>query len=173
MAIIYKFAETIDYSKAGRKEIVNFLYAAAFKFLRIDRAREEAISFKEVHLSPQLRCDILHLAINDKVTIIELKTCKEDFKVDSKWTGYLDYCDYFYFMCPENVISTKDIPKNVGLIHISKNGLYSVEQRPYKLRPKMLNHAWFSTIYKRLAFRKHSKIKDQLIPLDEENLFIK
>jgi hypothetical protein len=171
MAIINsKSQPPFDFSKASRKEIVEFLYSKAFKFFKSQGSYCDFITFKEVHLTPQLRCDILNLAANDTVTIVELKTCRADFVADSKWEKYLDYCDYFYFMCPPGVIKKEEISNKVGLIYTT-NSLFEIKQYPFKLKPRFINHTWLSYIYKKLCFRKFAKVNNNLISLDEEILF--
>ncbi len=170
MAIIHNTSLATNYDLDSRKDVIRALYSAAFKFFKSDARPEDFITFKEVHLSPRLRCDILHLSYGDRVTIIELKTCREDFLADNKWEKYMDYCDYFYFMCPPEVIRPKEIGKNAGLIWLNK-GYYEIKQYPSKLKPKLINHSWLAKTYKKLAFRKFAKISGNFISLDEEVLF--
>lgn len=33
----------------------------------------------------------------EKIILIEVKSSKEDYRQDHKWTEYLPYCDEFYF----------------------------------------------------------------------------
>lgn len=172
MAVIYNSDLVIPtFGKENRKEIAKFLYSAAYRFFKYIKNPVDDIIFKEVHLTPQLRCDILRIDYNDKITILELKSCKEDFMADNKWEKYLDYCDYFYFMCPENVISEKEIGDKAGLIYINKNGFMETRKKPVKLRPKFISSAWLSHVYKKLAFRKFLKVNGNQISLDEEILF--
>lgn len=52
----------------------------------------------------------------------EIKTSRNDFKSDNKWTNYLDYCHKFYFVCPKGIISREEIEEmdeNIGLIYYS------------------------------------------------------
>ena len=44
-----------------------------------------------------------------------MKSCAADFKSDSKWTSYLDYCDLFYFAVDEG-FPTHILPPEHGLI---------------------------------------------------------
>ncbi len=158
----------------GRKDIVEILYSEAFRFLKIVSRRENLIIFKEVHLSPSLRADILSLSWKDKVTVIELKTCREDFEKDEKWQKYMDFCDYFWFMCPEGVIKEQEIPENVGLIYVSlksENPYFTIKKRPSKLKPKYINGIWFKNTYKKLAFRKNALVNGESIDLDTLTFF--
>lgn len=155
----------------SRREIAEYLYRAAGKFFAVENRHYTNITFKEVHLSPGLRADVLNISAKDEVVILELKSCKEDFNSDSKWEKYLDYCDYFYFMCPTGVILLKDVPEKVGLIYINeKEGklYYNIMRKPRKLKPSRLNSSWFKTIYKRLAFRRFAEYNGKTIELKDD-----
>ena len=54
-------------------------------------------SINELPLASGLRADVATLAPDGRIWIIEIKSSVIDFKTDQKWTGYLDYCDAFYF----------------------------------------------------------------------------
>jgi hypothetical protein len=52
----------------------------------------------------------------------EIKVSRSDFLQDDKWTGYLDYCHKFYFVCPKGMIPRDEIEaldENVGLMYYS------------------------------------------------------
>jgi hypothetical protein len=61
------------------------------------------------------RADVMAMASDGTFTIIEIKTSVNDFRSDSKWPDYLDYCDHFYFAVPEN-FPQELIPEACGLI---------------------------------------------------------
>ncbi len=158
----------------NRKEIVDKLYKMAFNFFKIFNHREQTITFKEVHLNPSLRADILNISWSDAVSIIELKSCREDYNADHKWEKYMDYCDYFWFMCPWEDIAPGELPKEVGLIWIkldSEKPYFSIVKRPKRLKPKNLNNEWLRKTYKKLAFRKNIKVNEKVIDLDEITFF--
>lgn len=160
----------------SRKDIIQSLYYAGFKFFKIfGRPHDSSITFKEVHLEPSLRVDILNISYKQQVVILELKTCREDFEHDNKWNKYLDYCDRFLFMCPVGVIKPEELPPKIGLVYVDvsnlKNPLLSVITRPGLLKPKKLTNAWFNFIFKKLAFRKLAKVNGKMIELEEEILF--
>ncbi len=158
----------------GRKEIASILYESAYKFFKIFGSKSNSITFKEVHLSPSLRADILNLNWYDEVTVIELKTCREDFDHDKKWQKYMDYCDYIWFMCPKDTISPSELPKEVGLIWVTvdqEKPYFKIVKKPFKLKPQKINGAWFKKMYKKLAFRKMGSVNGRLIELDDETFF--
>lgn len=50
------------------------------------------------------RADVLAINSSFDITIVEVKSSKEDFNTDSKWTDYLKACDSFYFCSDEKTI---------------------------------------------------------------------
>lgn len=55
-------------------------------------------------------------------TAYEIKVSRSDFLRDDKWPGYLDLCNYFYFVCPAGLIEPEELPEGVGLMWLSKTG---------------------------------------------------
>jgi len=61
-----------------------------------------------------LRVDVMALGPKGEIWIIECKSSRADFKSDSKWRGYLDWCDrYFWAVGPD--FPTDLLPDNTGL----------------------------------------------------------
>lgn len=52
----------------------------------------------------------------------EIKVSRKDFLSDDKWTGYLDYCDMFYFVCPHGMIQPEELSESAGLLWVFKQG---------------------------------------------------
>jgi len=52
----------------------------------------------------------------------EIKTSLSDFRRDRKWSGYLEFCNLFYFVCPWGLISRWQVPDEAGLIYLTKTG---------------------------------------------------
>lgn len=72
-------------------------------------------SILEVPLANGRRADLMGLASQGEIWIVETKSCVEDFAVDEKWPDYLEYCDRFFFGVTE-VFPRRLIPDDVGLI---------------------------------------------------------
>lgn len=72
-------------------------------------------SVTELTLVNGRRADIVAVAPDGAICIVEVKSCVADYRADRKWQDYLDYCDRFYFAVnadmPEGVIA-----EGVGLI---------------------------------------------------------
>jgi hypothetical protein len=61
------------------------------------------------------RADLIGLAPDGMFWIIEIKSSPEDFKSDTKWPEYRDYCDRFSFAIPQTM-DPDLIPAEAGLI---------------------------------------------------------
>jgi len=56
----------------------------------------------EVGLPNGRRADVMAIGPRGEIAIVEVKSGREDYRVDRKWGEYLDYCDAFYFaVAPE------------------------------------------------------------------------
>ena len=65
----------------------------------------------EVSLNHRLRADLFCVSKHKSTphhqfVIVEVKSCPADFKRDSKWPGYLNFCDRFYFCGDPKTIET-------------------------------------------------------------------
>jgi len=69
----------------------------------------------EVTLKTGRRADIMAIDRSGVVTIVEVKSGVEDFRVDEKWTEYLPFCDRFYFAVAID-FPTDILPDDVGLV---------------------------------------------------------
>jgi hypothetical protein len=61
------------------------------------------------------RADIVALAPDGTINIVEIKSCVADYRADRKWPDYRDFCDRLYFAIslttPAHII-----PEEAGLI---------------------------------------------------------
>lgn len=72
------------------------------------------VTLPELVLANGRRADLIGLSASGLVLIVEIKSSVEDFRVDTKWPDYLDYCDRFAFATLPDVPA--DIfPKQEGL----------------------------------------------------------
>lgn len=56
----------------------------------------------EMRLANGRRADLMGLCPKGTLTLIEIKSCKADFEVDTKWPDYLDWADRFFFAVDED-----------------------------------------------------------------------
>jgi hypothetical protein len=69
----------------------------------------------EVSLANGRRADIVGLAENGDIVIVEVKSSVADFRADGKWEEYREFCDALYFALPPQ-FPRGLIAKSCGLI---------------------------------------------------------
>jgi hypothetical protein len=80
------------------------------------RLRAEGLALiPEVPLRSGRRADLVALAADGTITIVEIKSSVEDFRSDGKWPDYLLHADAFYFATGPHV-PAEIFPREVGLI---------------------------------------------------------
>ena len=75
----------------------------------------------EVPTRDGLRMDVCALARDGEVWCVEIKSSRADFTADSKWSGYLSWCDRFLFAVPEG-FPEAILPSAHGLIRADAHG---------------------------------------------------
>ena len=85
----------------------------------------------EVPLPDGRRADILAVGRGGEILIVEVKSSVEDFRVDSKWPDYLDWCDQLYFAVPIDFPQAL-IDGPVGLIVADAYGAERLREAPRK-----------------------------------------
>lgn len=81
----------------------------------------------ELTLDTGRRCDLICLSPKGKFIIVEVKSSVEDYRVDTKWHEYKNFCDTFYFATHAGV-SPSIFPKNEGLIIADEYGAEIVRE---------------------------------------------
>ena len=83
----------------------------------------------EMPLASGRRADIVGIAGDGSVVIIEVKSSVADFRADHKWPDYRLHCDRLYFAIPEDV--PQDImPEDAGLFVADAYGAALIRQAP-------------------------------------------
>lgn len=72
-------------------------------------------SLTEFVPAPGLRVDVIAVGAKGEIWVIECKSCRADFQSDSKWQGYVEWCDRF-FWCVDQDFPTEILPDQTGLI---------------------------------------------------------
>jgi len=62
-----------------------------------------------------LRVDVFALGPKGEIWVVECKSSRVDFQTDTKWQGYLDWCDR-YFWAVDMAFPTELLPEGTGLI---------------------------------------------------------
>lgn len=73
------------------------------------------VSLPEFVPTPGLRVDLMCLGPKGEVWVIECKSSRADFMADSKWQGYLEWCDRFFWAVDAD-FPTELLPDETGLI---------------------------------------------------------
>jgi hypothetical protein len=72
-------------------------------------------SVVELTLVNGRRADVVGVAADGRIVIVEIKSGPADLRADRKWREYLPYCDEFYFAVSEDG-PVDLIPPETGLI---------------------------------------------------------
>ena len=81
---------------------------------RLLRAANFAV-LPEFTLASGRRADVVGLSDAGEIWIIEIKSSPEDFRSDSKWPEYRDWCDRLFFATAQDV-PCEIFPPDTGLI---------------------------------------------------------
>jgi len=81
----------------------------------------------ELPLSNGRRADVVGLSPSGDVLIVEIKSCLLDYRTDTKWQDYLDYCDRLYFAVRAD-FPCGVIPEEAGLILADRYGAELVRE---------------------------------------------
>lgn len=73
------------------------------------------VSIEEFVPDRGLRVDVMGLGPKGELWVIECKSSRADFMGDSKWQGYLEWCDR-YFWAVDQEFPTELLPADTGLL---------------------------------------------------------
>jgi hypothetical protein len=83
----------------------------------------------EFTLASGRRADVIALAPDGRLAIVEIKSSVADYRADRKWPDYRDFCDRFYFAVPETV-PIEILPGTAGLIVADAFGAAILREPP-------------------------------------------
>lgn len=111
------------------------------------------VSVEEFVPTRGLRVDVMGLGPKGELWVFECKSSRADLQSDSKWQGYLDYCDR-YFWAVDADFPTELLPEGTGLMVADAYGGEIIRMGPEdKLaaaRRKKLTHKFASDAARRL-----------------------
>ena len=81
----------------------------------------------ELPLANGRRADVVGLSPSGDVLIVEIKSCLIDYRTDSKWQDYLDFCDRLYFAVAAD-FPREVIPQEAGPILADRYGAELVRE---------------------------------------------
>jgi hypothetical protein len=95
---------------------------------RLLRAHAFAV-INELSLANGRRADVVGLSPSGDIWIVEVKSCLDDLRVDTKWPEYRDFSDALFFaVAPSFPVDI--LPADTGLILADRYGAEIVRQAP-------------------------------------------
>lgn len=85
----------------------------------------------EFSLASNRRADLFAISKKGEIVIVEVKSGIADFRADSKWPEYRDYCDRLYFAVSSRFPHDL-IPDEAGLIIADGFGAAVVRESPHE-----------------------------------------
>ncbi len=73
------------------------------------------VTVEELIPTSGLRVDVMALGPKGEIWIVECKSSRADFQSDSKWQGYLEWCDRYFWAVDED-FPTDLLPEHTGLL---------------------------------------------------------
>lgn len=86
-------------------------------------------SLPEVPLANGRRADLLGLTERGDVWIVEIKSSVEDFRSDSKWPDYREFCDRLFFAVSPS-FPLELLPDDTGIVVADRFGAEIVRDAP-------------------------------------------
>jgi hypothetical protein len=83
----------------------------------------------ELPLASGRRADLVALAHDGEIWIVEIKSSIEDFRVDQKWPDYRSHCDRLFFATAAHV-PAEIFPEDAGLIVADAYGAELLREAP-------------------------------------------
>lgn len=104
-------AETLLSCSKARPEVTEQVTQGVCRYL-VGLGYAPLVEFK---LASGRRADVVAIDRKGHIIMVEVKSCREDFVVDQKWTDYVGFCDAFYFAVDAN-FPLDLLPSDQGLI---------------------------------------------------------
>lgn len=79
------------------------------------------VTVEELVPTSGLRVDVMALGPKGEIWVIECKSSRADFQTDTKWQGYLEWCDRFFWAVDAD-FPTDLLPDETGLIMADSYG---------------------------------------------------
>ena len=83
----------------------------------------------EFTLANNRRADMIGLSARGEIVIVEVKVSVADFRGDTKWPDYEDFCDRLYFAVPPE-FPAELIPESTGLLVADSWGAEELRPAP-------------------------------------------
>lgn len=79
--------------------------------------------------------DYWAMTANGVTREFEIKCCRSDYFNDAKKDKHKECngANYFYYVCPKDLIKKNEVDKKYGLIYVFEDGGISIEKKPQRL----------------------------------------
>ncbi len=115
------------------------------------------VPLAELVLASGRRADIAAVSATGDIIIVEVKSCLADFRADSKWIEYRDYCDRFAFAVAPD-FPREVLPVDEGLVVADRYGAtFVVPPREQRL-PAARRKAVLIEFARTAALRLHNLV---------------
>ena len=79
-------------------------------------------------------CDYWAMTAEGETREFEIKISRGDYLNDAKKDKHVkEGANYFYYVCPKDLIKPEEVVKKYGLIYISEDGFLEVKKKPQRL----------------------------------------
>jgi hypothetical protein len=112
-------------------------------------------SVTELNLADGRRADLMALAPDGTLIIVEIKSSVADFRADAKWPFYRNHCDRLYFAIPATVPQAL-MPADAGLIVADGYGAEILCEAPVHRLPPATRRAVLIRFAQAAADRLHA-----------------
>ncbi len=109
----------------------------------------------ELPLASGRRADIVALAADGTIIIVEIKSSLADFRADQKWPEYRFHCDRLYFAISDN-LAPEIMPADAGLIIADGFGAAVLREAPAHKLAASTRRAMLMRFAHAAAHRLHS-----------------
>lgn len=118
----------------------------------------------ELPLASGRRADIVALALDATLVIVEIKSSVADFRADHKWPDYRAHCDRLYFAIPQSV-PAEIMPPDAGLIIADGFGAEILREAPEHRLPPATRRAVLMRFAHAAAHRLHGLTDPEILAL--------
>ena len=114
----------------------------------------------ELTLPNHRRADLCGIGRGGEIWIVEIKSSIEDFRADSKWPEYMDFCDRFFFATLPDV-PREIFPETTGLMISDGYGAEIIRDCDEDKLPAARRKALTLRIARHAADRLHNAVDPQ------------
>ncbi len=116
----------------------------------------------ELPLASGRRADIVALASDGTILIVEIKSSLADFHADQKWPDYRAHCDRLYFAISDN-LAPAIMPEDAGLIFADSFGAAVLREAPEHRLPGATRRAMLMRFAHAAAHRLHGLTDPEIL----------